>query len=74
MTMDTLKMQTEAVQKCLQNYRENRFAAAQAEAGEIAEQLEIEITFLHERSQKEKQMLYYKGPEDIVTMPEGQFQ
>uniref|UniRef100_H3A1S4 Uncharacterized protein n=1 Tax=Latimeria chalumnae TaxID=7897 RepID=H3A1S4_LATCH len=68
--MDTLKNEINAILKFLQDYRENGFVLAHISAWEIADHMNIEITFPEERIQRKNMLFDYECPDDVRRSPE----
>ncbi|XP_065650643.1 uncharacterized protein LOC136078769 [Hydra vulgaris] len=62
-----------SVSKYLEDFRENGFNAAKTDAKEIAETLEVEMSWPEERQKTAKRQFVYEGREETLSTPEERF-
>lgn len=72
-SVELLQRETSAVRQYLQQFRQNGLAGAKTDAREIAETLEIEMTFPEERKHKTTRQFLYEGREESLSTPEEHF-
>ena len=72
-SLETLQSETSAVRVYLDNFRESGLAASQTDAREIAEKLEIDMTFPEKRKRKTTRPFLYEGREETQSTPDEHF-
>uniref|UniRef100_A0A3Q2DVQ2 TTF-type domain-containing protein n=1 Tax=Cyprinodon variegatus TaxID=28743 RepID=A0A3Q2DVQ2_CYPVA len=72
-SLETLERETSTVRVYLENFRENGLAASQIDAREIAENLEIDMTFPEKRNRKTTRQFLYEGREETQSTPDHHF-
>lgn len=73
MSIDVLKRETDNVKHFLQEYRDGGLSSAQTDAKEIAEKMQIDMTFPVAQQRKTTRMFLYEGKEEAQFTPEEQF-
>ncbi len=69
MSIDVLKLETDNVKHFLQEYRDGGLSSAQTDAKEMAEKMQIDMTFPVARQRKTTR---YEGKEETQFTPEEQ--
>lgn len=65
MSIDVLKRETDNVKHFLQEYRDDGLPSAQTDAREIAEKMQIDMTFPVARQRRTTRMFLYEGKEEL---------
>ncbi|KAK6479921.1 zinc finger MYM-type protein 1-like, partial [Huso huso] len=72
-SIETVKRETDDVKQFLQEYRDGGLASTQIDAREIAEKMQIDMTFSVERQRRTTRQFLYEGTEETQFTPEHRF-
>ncbi|RXM99434.1 Zinc finger MYM-type protein 1 [Acipenser ruthenus] len=72
-SIETVKREIDGVKQFLQEYRDGGLASTQIDAREIAEKMQIDMTFPVERQRRTTHQFLYEGTEETQFTPEQRF-
>ncbi|XP_049328668.1 zinc finger MYM-type protein 1-like [Astyanax mexicanus] len=73
MAIDAVKRETDHVKQFLQEYRDHGISSAKTEAREIAEKLQVDMTFPVARQRRTTRKFLYEGKDEVQLTPEQRF-
>uniref|UniRef100_A0A3B1J7N8 TTF-type domain-containing protein n=1 Tax=Astyanax mexicanus TaxID=7994 RepID=A0A3B1J7N8_ASTMX len=73
MAIDAVKRETDHVKQFLQEYRDHGISSAKTEAREIAEKLQVDMTFPVARQRRTTRKFLYEGKDEVQLTPEQHF-